>query len=268
MKITAIIPTTEKTKDYLKLCVESLRVTVDWDIIVVSNGGDYYPLDIPGMTIRLHNKEQGQCRAVNLGTQRASSGTDYFFVSNDDMYYAPDWNKNLRFDDLCFSPNLIEPTNNAGSAPPFKKLDGGLTLEEFRKDIVDRYVWEAIHNREEEETGFNLPFFIHKDVWQTIGGYDEKYDPWGSNSDTDLQTLIELAGVTPKRLRDVLVYHFGSKSGTFEAPNQELWWRNFIYYTDKFGFNRDQLGSDTWYCKDMIDWEKLKFKPDWVGKYK
>ena len=289
MKVSVIIPSLyRKTEKYLELCVKSLRDSgIDWDIIVVTNGGPKPFLlteKIPGITLHVHTEQQGQCNAVNIGAQFVAPDTDYIMVSNDDMYYAPSWNRYLRFDDLVFSPNLIEPIDNSGSAPPFLKMDGGLNLEAFMKETVDSYV-DSILEAEPSETvmpngevgqktpvleedGFNLPFFIRKDVWQTIGGYDKAYDPWGSNSDTDLQTLIEIAGIKPKRLRDVVVYHFGQKSGTFEAPNQEAWWRNFNYYTDKFGFNRDmEPKADTWYCKNMIHHDKLIFKPPWMNKY-
>jgi len=193
------------------------------------------------------------------------------------MYFAPGWNRNLRFDDLCFSPNLVEPVNNHGSAQPFRKFDGGFTLDEFKREAVDNYISSATANQQVnkrkdsplEETGFNLPFFIKAEVWRTIGGYDEKYDPWGSNSDTDLQTKINLAGITPMRLRDVLVYHFSNKSGTFDNSNQTYWQRNWDYYQGKWGFNRDELGSDVWMNTNILpeDKDRILYKPDWTGKY-
>lgn len=266
MKVTAIIPTMEKTKDYLKICVESLRKTVDWDIIVVSNGGEAYPLDVNGVTIRLHTRDQGQCRAVNIGASSASLDTDYLFIINDDMYFAPGWNEHLKFDHLCFSPNLVEPTDNNGSAPPFLKLDAGFTLDEFKSDLVDEFI--ANHESESDTTGFNFPVFIRGDVWYTISGYDEKYDPWGSNSDTDLQTKIELAGIQPMRLRDVLVYHFSNKSGTFDGSHQAEWQRNFDYYREKWGFTRDDDPKpDTWMATNLVNKEMNKFHPKWEGRY-
>lgn len=272
MNITAIIPSLpEVDKDHLELCVDSLRDTVDWPIIVVTNGGrTTTPLDrqwTTGRCTHIHNPQQGQCRAVNVGAQYASPTADYLFIVNSDMYFSPDWNKNLRFEHPVFSPNLIEPINNKGSAAPFLKFDGGYDLNEFKKEAIDEFVK---NNKETgEEDGFNLPFFIKKEVWDTIGGYDTKYDPWGSNSDTDLQTSINLAGITPVRLRDVLVYHFSNKSGTFDGTHQAEWQHNFDYFTDKFGFNRDQLGSDVWYNKNILpqDFETLSFRPDWLMKY-
>lgn len=293
-KITAIIPSlVDVDKHYLKLCVESLRASgFDGDITVVANGSrDMNPLhdvEIKGISKFIVTKTQGQCNAVNQGANMAEGDCKWLFVINSDMYFAPGWDKNLknylddegRFKYRCFSPNLIEPTNNAGSAPPFLKRDWGNNLEEFKQERADNGVIGALSAMQSvskqydgtpgtPEEGFNLPFFIDIELWRTIGGYDTKYDPWGSNSDTDLQTLINIAGVTPMRLRDVLVYHFSNKSGTFDGSHQEEWQRNFDYYTQKFGFNRDDLGSDVWYNKNMLpeDTDQIKYRPDWMYKY-
>lgn len=278
MKITVVIPSLyEVDGEYMKLCVESLRKTVDWNIVVVTNGTKTKPYlgGVQGISTHIHTRDQGQCNAVNIGAQLAPPDTDYLFISNSDMYYAPGWNKNLNFNHLCFSPNLVEPTNNPGSAKPFRKLDAGFTLEEFDREKVDKYIKDStdrdpleLADEPNEETGFNLPFFIRKDVWQTTGGYDTTYDPWGSNSDTDLQTLIELAGIQPMRLRDVLVYHFSNKSGTFDGTHQAEWQKNWDYYAKKWGFTRDDEPiPDTWMATNMVNKEKNIFHPEWEGKY-
>lgn len=280
-KVAVVIPVLAGvTDEYAKLCIQSLRATTDWDIIVVSNGSKFRP-DFgelrKSITMHLHTRSQGQCNAVDIGVNAADSA-EWILVSNDDMYYAPGWNKNLRFDHQVFSPNLVEPTNNLGSAPPFIKFDGGFTLDEFKREEVDAFIAQEMATKKEtfgvgeEETGFNLPFFIRKELFQEIGGYDVGYDPWGSNSDTDLQTKINLAGITPMRLRDVLVYHFSNKSGTFETSDpvkQAAWQHNWDYFREKWGFDRDELKSDVWYNKDMLpkDKEQIKYKPGWASKY-
>lgn len=271
MKVAVVIPSLyEADKDYLKLTVESLRATTDWPIIVVTNGTEVKPeLDIQGVTTHLHNTVQGQCRAVNIGVQAVPSDTDYVLISNSDMYYAPNWNRHLRFEHPVFSPNLMEPVDNKGSAPPFLKMDGGYNIDEFKKDAVDDEVNRVtIPGPVAPENGFNFPVFIEKDVWQTIGGYDEAYDPWGSNGDTDLQTKIAIAGITPRRYLDVLVYHFSNKSGTFDGTHQAEWQQNWDYYTEKWGYSRDdEPKGDPWYHKNMVNWENLRYHPKWQGKY-
>lgn len=263
MRVSVIIPSLyEVDKDYLRLCVESLRATTDWQIIVVTNGSSVKPIlsHIKGISIHLHTKDQGQCNAVNIGAQLCSG--DYLMISNSDMYYAPGWLNHIEGTEypLVWSPNLVEPTDNAGSADPFLKLDAGLTLESFDKAKVDEFV--KLHEDNLEETGFNLPFFIKRDFFNFLGGYDIAFDPWGSNSDTDLQTRINEAGVTPVRLRDVLVYHFSNKTPTFAPENDAFRMHNFAYFKDKHGFDRDELGSDVWYNKDMLPEDKERIKYD------
>lgn len=270
-KVSVIIPSLyEVDGEYLKLCVESLQATTDWHIIVVTNGSPHKPI-LPFTAHHLHTRDQGQCNAVNIGAQVATG--DYLMVSNSDMYYAPGWDKNLRFGYPVFSPNLIEPQNNLGSAPPFLKWGhDGWTLDEFDKELFDEWMTFGFHKGEEEpkeESGFNLPFFIKRDFWNFLGGYDIAFDPWSSNSDTDLQTRINLAGVTPMRLRDVLVYHFSNKTPTFAPENDAFRMHNFDYFKQKFGFDRDDvdgkgLKSDVWYNKDMIpeDTSRIKYRQE------
>lgn len=268
MSVTVVIPSlaNEQTKPYLRQCVESLRATTDWNIIVVTNGiKTPETLNIRGITTRLHTRDQGQCGATNIGAQLAT--TDYILVSNDDMYYAPGWNKNLRFEHPIFSPNLMEPVDNPGSAPPFLKVDGGNDIEVFKPEIVNEEIKKITDSGEVVPApGFNLPFFIKRDLWEFLGGYDTVYDPWGSNSDTDLQTRINLAGITPMRYTDMLVYHFSNKSGTFDGTHQDFYQNNIDYFKSKFGFDRDELASDVWYNKDMVpaDPNRIKYKQ---GKY-
>lgn len=275
MRIVTVIPTMPKNRDYAKLCVQSLLDTTDWMIILVVNGPVLkditdYDLGIESDRVLIITTPiQGQCHAVNRGTKMLGSGVDYIFISNDDMYYAPGWNMWAFSQEwpLVWSPNLIEPENNHGSAPPFLKLDAGFTLDEFDQENVDKFV-SSDHEDTEETTGFNFPVFIKKEVWDDIGGYDEEYDPWGSNSDTDLQTKIELAGIQPMRLRDVLVYHFSNKSGTFDGTHQAEWQHNFTYYRDKWGFTRDDDPKpDTWMATNLVNREKLIYHPDYEGKY-
>jgi GT2 family glycosyltransferase len=271
MKVSVIIPTLEKNKEYARLCIESLRATVDWDIFVASNGGHHYNMsDIPSITSRLHSRQQGQGIAVNRAAQVIAPDTDYILISNDDMYYAPGWNKNLDFTYPVFSPNLLEPSTGPGSAPPFNTVDGGLDLDTFNRELVDKTVAGLVDSEDDYEEGYNFPVFIRKDVWDSIGGYDPAYDPWGSNGDTDLQAKIHLAGIQTMRARNVVVYHFGNKSGTFDGTHQDEWQRNWDYFTQKWGFNRDTVpGCDVWYSKNILpaDPSLIAYSPDWVNKY-
>jgi len=244
MRLLAIIPTLKKTKPYLDLCVKSLKENSvnEYEILIAENGeGTKFP--------------QGQCKAINRVLKGKKA--NWIFLINDDMYFPKNWDKNIDFTiSDCFSPNLVEPLEQE-SAPPFLKLDAGNSLDNFKKDAVDEFVEN--HQDKIIENGFNLPTFIKKELLDKIEGYDENYDPWGSNSDSDLEYQIVLTGVQPKRNRSLLVYHFGSKSGTFDGTHQDYWQKNLLYFKEKWGF--DRIGSpQIWDAELDIPMDKLKYR--------
>jgi glycosyltransferase involved in cell wall biosynthesis len=247
MKVTVIIPTITKTADYLLKTTDSLVMnTTRFEpvIKIMLNGPG---TDMPA----------GQCQAVNEAVNNVD--TEWIMVCNDDFYFAPGWDKGLSFTHPCFSPNWIEPME-VGSAPPFLKLDGGSDLETFKQEVVDNFVSE--HGDMTVENGFNLGFFIKTDIFRKIGGYDIMYDPYGSNSDSDLQYKLEIAGVQPKRCRGALIYHFGSKSDSVTPDKQVYWQKNYDYFTEKWGIVRAD-SPDIWYHNLKIPIDQLKYRPDW-----
>ncbi len=280
--VTIIIPTlaTERSSKALKFCLESLYETFDGPYVVVENGGSKYKWkkDIlseawPYKEMKI--KQQGQCHAVNEAAKEVE--TDWLIVVNDDMVFSPGWFESLsgtmeNFSLSVASPNLVEPSKGA---PPFiEKFCGGVGVEGTRPDFDKQCFLDFVKGYKEHENrpieniienGFNLPFMIRKDVWDTVGGYDENYDPWGSNGDSDLQYKLMLAGVTPKRVRSSLVYHFSQTSGTFHPDNNAYWQKNWEYFKDKWGFERAS-SPDIWY-KPEIDYVNLKYKPEWKHTY-
>lgn len=264
--VTIIIPTlckTEEQKRSLLYCVESLLVTIKSKIIVAINGGETSIPVTPNEIVWVGS--QGQCKAVNAAV--ATVNTEWLFVTNDDMVYAPNWFEKLTDGlegeiQMCISPNLVEPQDGA---PPFiKYFCGGAGGDfdkkkwlEFAKNHKDNFV----------ESGFNLPFLIKKELWDLIGGYDINYDPWGSNGDSDLQAKIHLAGAKTWRNRNSIVYHFSQTSGTSAPENRPYWQKNWDYFIKKWGFPRQGDDHKVWYSKDLIDYEKLIYHPYWEGFY-
>lgn len=277
-EVTILIPTlaTDFTKRALRLCLKSLD-DFKGRIIVAINGDEPIPLTDADQDWRpvdwIKVDAQGQCKAVNDAASLAN--TPWLLIMNDDMIVAPDSIQKLlwavdNFGLLVASPNLVEPKK--GAAPFIEQFCGGIGTEGTKPDFNEAKWLEFAANYKEHpnprlglEPGFNLPFMIRKDVWDTIGGYDEAYDPWGSCGDTDLQTRILLAGITPKRFRGSLVYHFGSTSGTFNADKESFRHANWRYYEDKFGFPSFK-NPLVWYKPEIPDY-MLKFHPDYRNKY-
>lgn len=262
--VTIIIPHLGGTKESeysLDECLKSLNETVsDIDKVVAYNGGGCeHAIGSRGIILN----EQGQCKAVNAAV--ATTNTPWIMVTNDDMIYPPGWFEKLTFEITpnvhCISPQLVEPRQGA---PTFLVEFCGGAGGDFNKQ---KWLEFASQPREGElRTGFNLPFLIKRELWDIIGGYDINYDPWGSNSDSDLEYKIKLAGVQPYQNTNCLVYHFSQTSGTFEPRNQGAWNKNWNYFIEKWGFPRTDDGI--WEATfEIPPYGVRKFKPEWEGKY-
>lgn len=248
--ITFIIPTTKKTKQYLDFCVDSIKknTKIKYEILVGENGkGTKYP--------------QGQWGAVNRLVPKAKY--DWIFLINDDMYMPKGWDKDLLFPCYCFS-TMVNWCGPVVEGLNYAEVYAGDTIEKFDKKKVDNFM---LNNKDRMiENGFNLPFIFNKSIWSHVEGFDEMYDPWGSNGDSDFEYKIVLAGIQPKFYHGIFVYHFGGigggKAGTFDADKQNYWQKNWDYFIEKWGFPREET---PWVQRaDLhIPLDKLKYLPDW-----
>lgn len=271
--LTIIIPAlnkTQRTKYALEQCLTSLIETVpEVPIVVSTNNGKPEPLPVESPNIkRIHVWEQGQCKATNAAI--ATTNTEWIMISNDDMIYPPKWleelNKYTRVSEFnypCISPVLVEPMRGAPTFLPYNcgGAGGDFDKEKFLM-FVARYKAENPW-KTRIENGFNLPFLIKRKLWDLIESYDIKYDPFGSNSDSDLEYKIRLAGVQPMQNRNCLVYHFSQTSGTSHADNRAYWNQNWNYFIKKWGFERVG-GDEIWRANFKIDYKKLKYRPKWM----
>ena len=258
--VTITIPHLGETKEQeysFNECYASLRESTPEIRIVVSKNGAacFHPRDV-----RIVG--QGQCKAVNAAV--AITNTPWIMVSNDDMIYPPGWWD--RFNEIgldsksCISPRLVEPRDGA---PTFIKYFCGGAGGDFDKQKF--FDFANKHSEKGWRNGFNLPFLIRRELWDLVGGYDINYDPWGSNSDSDLLYKIKLVGAHPMQNTNCLVYHFSQTSGTFESQNQEYWHKNFAYFEQKWGFPRTDEGI--WEATFDIPNEGRKYRPFWEGYY-
>ena len=255
-------------------CVISLKETTKSPIIIATNGEEPKPLpaastgiacdfDVPQIK-RIHIWDQGQCKASNAAV--ATINTEWIFVTNNDMVYAPGWWEKMTEykTSLCMSPRLVEP--RPGASTFVVEFCGGAGGD-FDKQKWLKFAAEYMKGQYTQEKGFNLPFLIKKELWDLIGGYDINFDPWGSNGDSDLEYKIRLAGIQPMQVRNCPVYHFSQTSGTFHPDNQVHWQKNWDYFIEKWGFPRTDDGI--WEANFHLPTkeEGRIFLPEWEGKY-
>lgn len=259
--VTIIIPHFGETKEQeyaFDECYASLREsTPEIRIVVAKNGGAcHHPRDVRVVA-------QGQCKAVNAGA--AIIDTEWIMVTNDDMIYENLWWEKLTNDlpdnVLCVSPQLVEPIHGA---PTFIEYFCGGAGRDFNKDKFLTFV--KSHKGEGLRKGFNLPFLIRRELFNLVEQYDIKMDPWSSNSDSDLEYKIRLAGIQPMQQTNCLVYHFSQTSGTSHPDNHVYWQRNWDYFIAKWGFPRAN-SPIIWTADFDIPEDQLKYRPWWKGFY-
>jgi GT2 family glycosyltransferase len=262
------------------MCLDSIKESCKSKIIVAHNGNNPSPnlTDDGRTTVFSIPFQQGQWHALNEAI-KWNVASPWILIINDDMVVSPNWLKELMFwvekqNLLVASPNLVEPRRGA---PPFlEHFCGGVGTvgakpdfdEKCFTDFVESYSpleQSSYSGKTPVEDGLNLPILIRKDVWDTIGGADEQFDPWGSNGDSDLQYRIMYAGITPKRIKSSLVYHFSQTSGTFHPDNAKYVQENHKKFTDKWGVVRAS-SPEIWYKPD-VDFSKTKFQAEWKGKF-
>lgn len=272
---TIIIPHLGMTKEEeyaIDQCLISLKETAPDIRVMIAKNGPKCSHDNFDVWV----KEQDQGMAVNAAV--ATTDTDWIMVSNSDMIYPPEWFEKLTGDVFskinpdndfgCISPKLIEPRSGA---PTFEVFFAGGAGGDFNKKKWLNFVKEYYERKIFEiRTGFNLPFLIHRDLWNTIGGYDINYRPWGSNADSDLEYKIRLAGVQPYQNTNSIVYHFSNTTPTFSPDNRSFWEKNWHYFINKWGFERASVNEGIWeasFSIPTIEQGRI-FRPSWENKYK
>ena len=213
MKFSIIIPTLNNL-DYLKILISSIKKNSinEHEVIVHVNENSDNTTDFLKRNKILYTyskKNIGLCRSVNKAAKQAT--TNYILYCHDDMYLLPDWDIVLKseiekLDSKYFylSGTMIQKTGAdliLDSGSDFKNFDEQYLLENY-KNI----------NMHDHQGSHWAPHLIHKDIWNSIGGFSEEFDP-GDGSDSDLNMKLWNSGVRIfKGLNNFKVYHFGSIS--------------------------------------------------------
>ncbi len=205
--------------DYLKCCIRSIEKNSRYqhEIIVHVNEGKDGTLEWvqqQGFSYT-HSKENvGVCYGFNSPASLAT--TEYLLLSDDDYYFAPDWDfylleeiKKLDHIYFCVSGTMIEhsPTQYSSMIAPH---NFGKTVHEFNEE---KFLKEYNSFPFKDWNGTNwYPMLLHKTIWNLIGGLSTEFTP-GMGSDPDMMMKLWHSGVRYyKGISQSRVYHFTSRS--------------------------------------------------------
>lgn len=205
---------------YLKCCVESIRKNSRYahQIVVHVNEGVDGTLEWvkeQGIDHTHAAGNAGVCYGFNAPASLATS--DYIVLSDDDYYFAPDWDfylleeiKKLDHMYFCITGTMIEHSTSQYPTSIVADRNYGKVVQEFEEQ---RFLKEFASIPFEDWNGGNwYPLVMHRHVWNLIGGLSVEFSP-GMASDPDMMMKLWHCGVRYfKGVSASRVYHFGSKS--------------------------------------------------------
>ena len=204
-----IIPTLNNLK-YLKICIKSIKKNsfYEHEIIPHVNIGDDGTLDYlkdNNIKYTYTDFNAGICKGMNIAAQ--SSSYDYILYAHDDFYFCPNWDEILKKEiDLIGHNNFYLSGTMVHNGQI--NFDCGDTAENFNeKKFLEEY---KNHNFYDFQGSTWAPHVVHKDIWNSVGGFSEEFYP-GTGSDPDLNMKLWKKGIRIfKGINDFKVYHFGS----------------------------------------------------------
>lgn len=204
---------------YLKCCISSILKNSRYHhqiIIHVNEGKDGTLAWVreQGFDHTYSAENAGVCYGFNAPSALVRS--DYMVLSDDDYYYAPDWDHYLmeelqKLDHIyfCLTGTMIEHSESQYKSIITQK-DFGKTVDQFEED---RFLKEFKNFPFDDWNGGNwYPLVMHSHMWKLIGGLSTEFTP-GMASDPDMMMKLWQAGVRYfKGVSQSRVYHFVSKS--------------------------------------------------------
>jgi glycosyltransferase involved in cell wall biosynthesis len=205
---------------YLKCCVESIRKNSRYahQIVAHVNEGVDGTLDwvkSQGIDHTHSTSNVGVCYGFNAPASLATC--QYLVLSDDDYYFAPDWDHYLleeirKLDHIyfCITGTMIEHSVSQYPSSIIAGKNYGRVVQEFDEQ---RFLNEFASIPFEDWNGGNwYPLVLHRHVWNLIGGLSTEFSP-GMASDPDMMMKLWQCGVRYyKGVSASRVYHFGSKS--------------------------------------------------------
>jgi len=229
MIFSIIIPSLNNF-DFLKCTIESIKKNSKFNHqIIVSVISEFSKKKHKDFFLQnnviefLNSENKGFCTSINNCLKLATN--KYIVLSDDDMFYLPDWDVNLiseikkiSHENFFLSSTMIENkkyvkkifTKFAKKYPNHIYFNAGSSLEDFDekkllKSYKDLYFqdWNGTHH---------TPCVMNKQIFCDVGGMSEEFNP-ASGSDPDLCMKLWNANVRIfKGISNSRVYHFGSKT--------------------------------------------------------
>ena len=266
-----IIPTLNNL-NHLKLCIDSIKknsALKNEIIIHVSMGNDGTREYLKEQNINHTFTDYNAGIAEGANSAAKNCKNDYILYSHDDFYFCPNWDlilkkeiENIGHKKFYLSGTMVGATPKDGIII----FDSGKSYQDFdEKKFLENY---KRYNTSDFQGSHWAPHVIHKDIWNSVGGFSLEFWP-GAGTDPDLAMKLWKHGVRIfKGINDFKVYHFGSViSRKSEKNTKEKKWsgtKASKMFLLKWGismkfFKKFIIMSNTKYLGELPDKPKINF---------
>ena len=227
---------------------------VPFEVILYDNGGNG---DLKSQAIDLTVIGDGENVGLNqaLNACAASAKYDYFYLPHTDMYLMPGWDlallevaNSLSSDSFLLCSRSVEPTK--GHTDFHIIRDYGSSADGFdEKKLIEDF---RQHQDPAIVTGYRMPFFLHRKLWNKMGGVDPHYFSYCTDDDL-VQTAYDQGVRRFGMVMGSLVYHLQGKSNQSQEVDRNSEWP-YEYFIKKWKQKYpDASEPSTWHPR-LIPW--------------
>ena len=238
-ELTSLVVVTRDAREKVERCLEALRATAEpehpTELIVVDNGSQdgtrEWLAAQPDVTLVANDDNAGAPRARNQALGHANGRWIVFL--DDDVVVTPHWlSRLLRHAAVDGKSGCVGPVADRAAHNQQVPYDGGDDPAKLAAFAEARYRAKPFAGtRRNMLASFCL--LVRREVIDTIGGFDERFSPWGFEDD-DFTLRAALAGFRNRLAQDVFVRHV-DYGGAKRARHDDLLRRNWRRFAEKWG---------------------------------
>jgi GT2 family glycosyltransferase len=236
---TSVVVLSLNGKDDTRACLESLRASEvePREILVVDNGSTDGSAEMlrewPGIRLIANETNLGAVAARNQAI-RAATGDSILFLDNDTVL-PPGALRILRSHlDRDLGVGMVGPLSNCAKGRQEVRPPDYGSVEEMGA-LAAEIEATAPGAHEDVEKLILFCLLVRREVFETIGGMDARFDPWGYEDD-DFTLRAWIVGYRLRIARDAYVHHAGSKTSTAaKIDYRALLARNWSRFKAKWG---------------------------------
>jgi len=235
---------------------------LDSELIIYDNGGNG---NSKSLAKEQNVKWIGDGNNVGLNCAlnecaKVASG-DYFYLPHTDMYLMPGWDiflldalKNKPPGKQLLCSRSIEPIKGHTEFHIIKNY--GMEWSEFREEDL-LYDFEN-YNDNSIVSGYRMPFFMHRKLWEKMGGVDSNYHSYSTDDDL-VQTAYDVGVRQFWMVNNSLVYHLQGKSNQQQSVDRDSI-KPYLYFINKWkkrGYE-DAIHPGQWHPKLIPLYVRIK----------